>query len=118
MRALGFSPSVRLFEAAACGAPIISDRWPGIETIFAPSSEILLASRPEDVIEILRDLQEERRLSIAEQARQRILREHTPDHRARQLETYYLEAAERRVNLTKRNAADGALQTAEMQLSR
>ena len=118
MRALGFSPSVRLFEAAACGAPIMSDRWPGIETIFAPSSEILLASRPEEVIEILRDLPEERRLSIAEQARQRILREHTPDHRARQLETYYLEAAERRMNPRRRGAAGEALQTAEMQLSR
>jgi len=118
MRALGFSPSVRLFEAAACGSPIISDRWPGIETIFAPSSEILLASRPEEVIEILRDLPEERRRSIAEQARQRIFREHTPDHRARQLETYYLEAAERRVGLTRRSATDATLQTAELQLSR
>src|SRR5438132_8271337 len=39
MRALGFSPSVRLFEAAACGTPVISDRWPGIETVFERSEE-------------------------------------------------------------------------------
>lgn len=35
----GFSPSIRLFEAAACGAPIISDRWPGLESIFVPDEE-------------------------------------------------------------------------------
>src|SRR3954463_1046346 len=58
MRTLGFSPSVRLFEAAACGVPIISDRWPGLETIFRPGSEILLASTPGEVIQILRDMPE------------------------------------------------------------
>jgi spore maturation protein CgeB len=92
MRTLGFSPSVRLFEAAACGTPIISDRWPGLETLFTPS-EILLADRPRDVIQILTAMNEDTRLSIAEQARRRIQRDHTPDQRARQLESYYLEAA-------------------------
>ena len=96
MRSLGFSPSVRLFEAAACGVPIISDRWPGIETIFTPSSEILLADRTRDVIQILTTMPEDKRLSIVDQARRRILREHTSDHRARQLENYYLEAMDRR----------------------
>jgi len=96
MRSLGFSPSVRLFEAAACGAPIISDRWPGIETIFAPSTEILLVDQPGDVVQILTAMSEEQRLSIAERARRRILAEHTPDHRARQLENYYREALSRR----------------------
>ncbi len=95
MRSLGFSPSVRLFEAAACGTPIISDRWPGIETILSPSSEILLANSTRDVIQILTTMSEETRLSIAEKARKRILSDHTPDHRARQLETYYLEASSR-----------------------
>src|SRR5207248_376897 len=51
MRSLGFSPSVRLFEAAACGTPIISDRWPGIETILTPSSEILLVSDTSEVVQ-------------------------------------------------------------------
>ncbi|MCP3402125.1 MULTISPECIES: glycosyltransferase [unclassified Bradyrhizobium] len=95
MRSLGFSPSVRLFEAAACGTPVISDRWPGIETIFEPSREILLASTPRDVIQILRDMPEERRRAIAERARQRVLANHTSDHRARQLEIYYAEATAR-----------------------
>ena len=96
MRALGFSPSVRLFEAAACGTPIISDRWPGIETIFEPTSEILIVSEPNEVIDILRDMPEERRRAIAENARRRVLADHTSEHRAQQLEAYYLEAAARR----------------------
>jgi spore maturation protein CgeB len=96
MRELGFSPSVRLFEAAACGTPLISDRWPGIETIFEPMEEILLVSDTSEVTQILEHLPEDRRLSIADKARRRILAEHTPDHRARQLEAYYLEAAARR----------------------
>jgi spore maturation protein CgeB len=96
MRTLGFSPSVRLFEAAACGTPIISDRWPGIETIFTPSTEILLVSEPGEVVQILREMPEERRRTIAESARKRILNDHTPEHRARQLEGQYLEATARR----------------------
>ncbi|RQH14645.1 glycosyltransferase [Bradyrhizobium sp. RP6] len=100
MKALGFSPSVRLFEAAACGTPVISDRWPGIETIFAPSREILLASSPREVVEILRDMPEEHRRTIAHNARRRVLADHTPDHRARQLETYYAEASARRLRKT------------------
>lgn len=114
MRSLGFSPSVRLFEAAACGTPIISDRWPGLETIFTPTSEILLASCPREVIEIVNGMSEENRLALAERARQRILREHTPDHRARQLESYYLEAASRRVKVPGRSAAGRTLHAAEV----
>lgn len=108
MRALGFSPSVRLFEAAACGTPIISDRWPGIETLFAPS-EILLADTPSDVIQILSGMGEDTRLSIAERARRRIQRDHTPEQRARQLEAYYLEAAAVQKRASKRRPADKAL---------
>ncbi|SFO75841.1 Spore maturation protein CgeB [Bradyrhizobium sp. Ghvi] len=113
MRALGFSPSVRLFEAAACGTPVISDRWPGIETIFEPSREILLASSPRDVIEILRDMPEERRRTIAENARRRVLADHTADHRALQLESYYGEATARRRKST-RLSAGRPIQVAEL----
>src|SRR3954470_18435143 len=96
MKALGFSPSVRLFEAAACGTPVISDNWPGMEAVFTPGKEILIAAEPRDVVQILSDVPEERRLAIAASARARFLKEHTPDHRARQLETYYQEALARR----------------------
>jgi spore maturation protein CgeB len=92
MKALGFSPSVRMFEAAACGTPLISDNWPGIETVFKPGSEILVASGARDVIQILSELPEDRRLSLSANARARLLKEHTPAHRAVQLEGYYREA--------------------------
>jgi spore maturation protein CgeB len=114
MRSLGFSPSVRLFEAAACGTPVISDRWPGIETIFEPGTEILLVSDAREVSQILRDIPEERRLAIADKARRRILADHTPDHRARQLEAYYLEAAGRRRRNLLQPAASRMMQAAEV----
>lgn len=91
MVACGYSPSVRLFEAAACGVPVISDPWPGLETILTPDKEILIAREAGDVIRILTELSEERRRAIAAAARKRILRSHTADHRARQIEDYYQE---------------------------
>ncbi|HVX84366.1 MAG TPA: glycosyltransferase [Phycisphaerae bacterium] len=86
----GYSPSVRLFEAAACGVPIISDSWDGLETLLKPGQEILLAQTSADVIAILRDLPEESRRAIAENARRAVLARHTAAHRARELEGYIL----------------------------
>ena len=77
----GWSPSVRLFEAAACGTPIVSDVWPGIETFFAPGAEIALAERTGDVIDRLATGEPERR-AMADRARARVLREHTAARRA------------------------------------
>jgi spore maturation protein CgeB len=87
----GHSPSVRLFEAAACGAPIVSDRWTGLESIFAPDREILIADDSQTVVRLLTEMPDERRLAIAEAARKRVLAHHTAAHRARQLEGYYIE---------------------------
>jgi spore maturation protein CgeB len=95
MIAAGYCPSVRLFEAAAAGVPIISDNWPGLETFFASSREILLADGPHAVLEILQELPEERRRTVADAARKRVLANHTAEHRARQLEDYVIEAYER-----------------------
>jgi spore maturation protein CgeB len=92
MQSCGYSPSVRLFEAAACGVPIISDRWPGIETFFSPGHELLLAETAQDIIAILADCPAEKRRAIAAAARKRFLRSHTPSDRAAQLESYYQEA--------------------------
>jgi spore maturation protein CgeB len=86
----GHSPSVRLFEAAACGVPIISDAWEGIETFLTPGEEILLARTAEDVLAILQELPEERRRTIGENARRRVLAHHTAAQRARELEGYLL----------------------------
>lgn len=93
MVAAGWSPSVRLFEAAACGTPIVSDRWPGIESLLVPHQEILLVDRTADVLDILRRCGEDERLRIAERARRRILAEHTAAHRAAELEGHALALA-------------------------
>jgi spore maturation protein CgeB len=84
----GWSPSVRLFEAAACGTPIVSDRWAGIESLLVPGREILLADSTSDVLSVLCGFGEDERARLAERARSRILAEHTAAHRARQLEGY------------------------------
>lgn len=91
MVAAGYSPSVRLFEAAACGVPVISDHWAGIDTFLAPGREILIAHRTEDVVRMIEEMPEDRRRAIGAAARDRVLREHTADHRAKQLEEYYAE---------------------------
>jgi spore maturation protein CgeB len=80
----GYSPSVRLFEAAACGVPVISDYWPGLETFFRPDEEILIARSHKDTLAYLCDMPESRRRRIGESARRRVLREHTSRVRARQ----------------------------------
>ncbi|PYI78873.1 MAG: glycosyltransferase [Verrucomicrobia bacterium] len=90
----GYSPSVRLFEAAACGTPIISDAWPGLDTIFEPDEQILIARTPAEVLEILRELPEETAHEIGARARKRVLAEHTSAGRAAQLENY-IEQAQR-----------------------
>jgi spore maturation protein CgeB len=88
MIAAGWSPSVRLFEAAACGAPIISDVWDGLDTLFEPAREIVLARGCEDVLGVLRTAKEPARRAMAAAARRRILRAHTAAHRAAELEAH------------------------------
>jgi spore maturation protein CgeB len=92
MRMAGFSPSVRLFEAAAAGVPIVTDKWPGLETFFTLGREILVVEGTHQVIQVINELPEERRRDIAAAAQQRVLRSHSPQHRARQIEDYYMEA--------------------------
>ena len=87
----GYSPSVRLFEAAACAVPIISDAWPGLEEFFQPGKEILLASEASDVLDYLRAVHETELRKIGVRARQRVLESHTADHRARELEGHLAE---------------------------
>jgi spore maturation protein CgeB len=79
----GYSPSVRLFEAAACGATIISDTWPGMDWFFTPGQEILLATSSEDVV---RWLQAGCMPEIGQRAQERVLTEHTSAIRAQQFE--------------------------------
>jgi spore maturation protein CgeB len=88
----GYSPSVRLFEAAACGTPIVSDRWAGLDTLFAPGREIILADTADDVLRLLTETSEDARIAQAKAARDRVLKTHTAAHRAAELEGYLHEA--------------------------
>jgi spore maturation protein CgeB len=88
----GYSPSVRLFEAAACGATIVSDSWPGLEEFLAPGREILLPAGSRDVVGYLTDFDDAERKRIGRAAQQRVLAEHTNAHRAEQFETAVAES--------------------------
>lgn len=89
---LGHSPSVRLFEAAACAAPVISDPWPGLEDSFAVGREVLTAEDPGDVIALLRSARGDAEAAIGRAARERVLREHRAETRAAELEATLEEA--------------------------
>ncbi len=87
MIAAGWSPSVRLFEAAACGTPIISDYWRGLDELLPHGEAIIIAQRTDDVVEALSGTSSIQRDEIATNARMRVLEEHTGLARSRQLVT-------------------------------
>ena len=92
---MGYAPSVRLFEAAACGVPIISDDWEGLDTFFKVGTEILVARSSQDTLALLQEMGDAARNFLAAQARALVLTSHTAAHRAAELERY-LEETERR----------------------
>ncbi len=82
----GYSPSVRLFEASACGAAILSDTWVGIDQFLTPGEEILLPQSAEETARFLADYGEAERLKVGRLARQRVLEEHSSYQRAKEFE--------------------------------
>jgi spore maturation protein CgeB len=88
----GYSPSVRLFEAAACGAAIISDNWVGLDTFFTPGAEILLPVHGDDVVRYLCNVSDVELKQIGQAAQARVLAEHTSEIRAQQFERAVNEA--------------------------
>lgn len=90
----GHSPSVRIFEAAACGTPILSDIWAGIGEVLVPGREIGLVAGADEVLAWL-DSDEARRRAVADAARRRVLAVHTAAHRAAELEGHLLSAMPR-----------------------
>jgi spore maturation protein CgeB len=86
MAAMGYCPSGRLFEAAACGVPIVTDDWEGIDQFFEPGVEIVIARTTGHVMDALA-MSDEQRERIAQAARERTLAMHTADRRAVELET-------------------------------
>ncbi|WP_117192055.1 CgeB family protein [Rhizobium terrae] len=85
MIAAGWSPSVRLFEAAACGTPIVSDDWRGLDELLPDQDAIIIARQTEDVIEALTEIGEVDRRSLARKAEAIVLEGHTGLARAREL---------------------------------
>ena len=88
---MGYSPSVRLFEAAACGTPIISDYWDGLHTYFRFDEEILVSRSAEDTLKYIKEMPEDERKEIGERGRKVVLRYHTAAKRAEELEGYALQ---------------------------
>jgi len=82
----GYSPSVRLFEAAACGATIVSDNWPGLDLFFHVGTEILVPTHAHDVTRYLTESDPAELRRIGRAAQDRVLAEHTSARRAEQFE--------------------------------
>jgi spore maturation protein CgeB len=92
MIAAGYSPSVRLFEAAACGTPIISDYWDGLGSLFTIGTEILVARSSEEMLKYLHEVGPARARAIGDAARRKVLSQHTAAHRAAELEGHFQQA--------------------------
>ena len=93
----GFAPSRRVLEAAACGTPVVTDRWPGLDSFFKPGREILVVESSDQIERILRDIGDEERTAIGERARQLVLERHTTTQRAAELERLIAERRDARV---------------------
>jgi spore maturation protein CgeB len=93
MAEMGYCPSGRLFEAAACGVPVLTDLWEGLEQFFEPGREIITARSAEDAIAAV-ELSKHELTKIGSSARERVLAQHTAAHRAAELESA-LESATR-----------------------
>jgi spore maturation protein CgeB len=81
MADMGYCPSGRLFEAAACRVPILSDEWEGLDQFYTPGKEILVCRSTRDVLDALQ-LPDDELARIATAARNRTLVEHTAERRA------------------------------------
>lgn len=86
MAEYGFCPSGRLFEAAACGVPLLSDMWEGMDTFFTPGVEMFPVRTSGEVVEALSVSDGELRI-MAEAARARTLEHHTAEQRVMELES-------------------------------
>jgi spore maturation protein CgeB len=87
MAKMGYCPSGRLFEAAACATPILSDTWEGLDTFFEPANEILIAGDTHEAVDAI-SLPPEELTRIGAAARERVLADHTSERRAEQLMKY------------------------------
>jgi spore maturation protein CgeB len=96
MATAGFSPATRVFEAAGAGACLITDAWEGLEHFLTPGTEVLVARDSQDVVEHVTALRPEKARGIGAAARARVLREHTYDRRALEVNDLFRAALARR----------------------
>jgi spore maturation protein CgeB len=88
---MGFTPTRRLLAAAACGVPVLTDNWDGIDFFFEPHREVFCVNDEQDVLAVLYGKEEGLRRKIGQEARNRIMEQHTTGHRAEQLLGYLAE---------------------------
>lgn len=93
MATMGWCPSGRLFEASACGCPIVSDTWAGLDDFFTPGEEILIAETTDDALNAL-SLGDGELAKIATAARERTLTDHSSARRAQEFEQLLINARE------------------------
>ncbi len=93
MRTMGWCPSGRLFEASACGTPLVSDTWAGLDEFYTPGEEILIAESTESALAALQ-LTDADLTRVAKAARERTLAEHSSARRAEELESLLTSARE------------------------
>ena len=93
MAATGYSPPTRVFEAAGCGACVLTDAWEGISTFFEPDREILVAASADEIVDHLRTASPDASASDRLAARQRVLRDHTYTARAAELDQSAVDGA-------------------------
>ena len=98
MAAMGHCPSGRLFEAAACTVPILTDWWDGLTDFFEPGREILVARTTEDALAALDRSPEDLR-AIARRACDRVLAQHTASVRAQQMAAILEQSSSRHTQL-------------------
>jgi len=91
---MGYTPTRRLLAAAACGVPVLTDSWDGIDHFFEPHREVFCVNDEQDVLAVLYGKEEGTRKKIGHDARKRIMEQHTTSHRAEQLLGYLAEVGD------------------------
>lgn len=86
MAEIGFSPPTRVFEAAGAAACLITDAWLGVECFFEPGREILVAHDAGEIVEYLRGVSSQLARSMGAAIRERAVRDHTYQLRAKQVD--------------------------------
>jgi spore maturation protein CgeB len=94
LRLLPGIPTIRPFEALACGIPLVCSYWNDTEKLFTAGSDFLLARDGHEMKHHLRHLLDrpERARELAQHGRRTILRRHTCGHRVDELLAIYREA--------------------------